>query len=110
MGWPGVGQDCTASGSSRPSSPVISGQRPMAEAWLVRPATSEHLAEVVRFNCDMALETENRQLDPRRVRLGLERLMTTPALGRALVVTHPDGGVVGSMAVTTEWSDWRNGQ
>lgn len=82
----------------------------MTDRWLVRPAKPEDLEEVVAFNCDMAAETEDRQLDPERVRLGISRLITTPALGRALVVTHPDGPLAGSMAVTTEWSDWRNGQ
>ena len=82
----------------------------MTDPWLVRPATHDDLDEVVRFNCEMAVETEGRHLDPERVRLGITRLITTPALGRALVVTHPDGTLAGSMAVTTEWSDWRNGQ
>ena len=82
----------------------------MTDRWRVRPAIPEDLDEVLRFNCDMALETEDRHLDPERVRLGIMRLITTPALGRALVVTEPDGTLAGSMAVTTEWSDWRNGQ
>lgn len=82
----------------------------MADRWLVRPATPLDLDEVVRFNCNMALETEAKHLDPERVRLGITRLITTPALGRAMVVTDADGHLAGSMAVTTEWSDWRNGQ
>ena len=82
----------------------------MTDPWLVRPATHDDLDAVVGFNCDMAVETEGRHLDPERVRLGITRLITTPALGRALVVAHPDGSLAGSMAVTTEWSDWRNDQ
>ncbi len=82
----------------------------MAERWLVRSATLDDLDEVVRFNCDMALETESRYLDIERVRQGITRLLKTPSLGRALVVTDANGKLAGSMAVTSEWSDWRNGQ
>lgn len=82
----------------------------MTEGWLVRPATLEDLDAVVGFNCDMALETEDRHLDPQRVRLGVERLISTSALGRILVATDAQGALAGTLAVTSEWSDWRNGQ
>ncbi len=82
----------------------------MPETWKVRAADHEDLDELVRFNCDMAEETENRKLDPERVRRGIRRLIDQPDLGRALVVTDSGGQRVGCMSVTTEWSDWRNGR
>lgn len=82
----------------------------MSGSWMVRTATVDDLDLLVRFNCEMALETERRQLDAPRVRAGVRRLIEEPELGRVLVVTDPDGRAVGAMAVTTEWSDWRNGR
>lgn len=82
----------------------------MAEHWQVRAATVDDLPSLVQFNCDMARETEGRELDPDRVLSGLAQLLHNPALGRALVITDADGTLAGCMAVTTEWSDWRNGQ
>lgn len=79
-------------------------------SWKVRAACVDDLDALVRFNCEMALETERRELDAGRVRAGVRRLIEEPALGRALVVTDPEGGLVGAMAVTSEWSDWRNGR
>ncbi|MBT8250099.1 MAG: GNAT family N-acetyltransferase [Acidimicrobiia bacterium] len=55
----------------------------------------------------MALETENRQLDPSTVTAGVRAVFADDSRGRYLVAT--DGGeVVGSLLLTYEWSDWRN--
>ncbi len=82
----------------------------MNRDWNVRAAGVGDLDVLVRFNCDMALETERKKLDAERVRAGVRRLIEEPELGRVLVVTDPAGNAVGAMAVTTEWSDWRNGR
>jgi ribosomal protein S18 acetylase RimI-like enzyme len=63
---------------------------------------------IARFNVAMALETESIELDPETVAAGVQRVLTTENLGFYLVA-ETDGKVVGSLMITYEWSDWRNG-
>ena len=69
------------------------------------PADAESIAE---HNAAIARETENVQLDPKRMRLGVDAVLRDPAKG-FYTVAEADGQVVGQMMVTFEWSDWRNG-
>jgi GNAT superfamily N-acetyltransferase len=74
----------------------------------VRPARLEDLDTLVAFQQAMARETEDRELDGARVRLGLEAVLRDPARGRYLVAER--GRVpLACLMLTTEWSDWRNG-
>lgn len=60
----------------------------------------------------MALETEHRRLDLKRVRKGVAALMARPARGTYFVAETGKAGarnVVGQLLITHEWSDWRNG-
>ena len=60
----------------------------------------------------MAWETEQRRLDPERVRLGVAALLNDAAKGRYFVAEVENGGRVvvgGQLLITYEWSDWRNG-
>ena len=75
---------------------------------LIRRASAADAPLLADFNCRMALETEHKRLVPERARAGTERLLADPALGFYLVAERA-GRVVGSLLVTTEWSDWRNG-
>jgi ribosomal protein S18 acetylase RimI-like enzyme len=75
----------------------------------IRKAGPADAATLTAFNTAMALETEGKALDPARATAGVQRLLADPALGFYLVAE--DGArVVGSLMVTTEWSDWRNAQ
>ena len=66
-------------------------------------------AEVIAgFNRAMALETEGRGLQEARSLAGVQRLLRDPALGFYLVAERA-GVVVGSLMISYEWSDWRNG-
>lgn len=56
----------------------------------------------------MALETENKELDGDILSKGVNRLIADPSKGFYLVAEQ-NNQVVGSLMVTTEWSDWRNG-
>jgi len=56
----------------------------------------------------MAKETEGKTLDPEVIRKGVERALADPDRGFYLVADL-DGRTVGSLFVTREWSDWRNG-
>ena len=75
----------------------------------IRPATQEDLARIILFNQAMARETEGRELDRRTISKGVERLLKQPARGQYFVAEQ-DGEIVGQLMITTEWSDWRNGE
>ncbi len=63
---------------------------------------------IAQFNTAMALETEALHLRPERISAGVRHLIAHPELGFYLVAEQ-DSMIVGSLLVTTEWSDWRNG-
>ena len=63
---------------------------------------------VTSFNLALAAESEGVDLDPARVRRGVDAVLRDPAKG-FYTVAEVDGRVVGQMMVTFEWSDWRNG-
>jgi GNAT superfamily N-acetyltransferase len=75
---------------------------------LIRRAAVADASVIAEHNIAMALETENLQLDPERVRLGVEALIADPAKG-FYIVAERDGQLAGQLMVTFEWSDWRNG-
>ena len=74
----------------------------------VRDATMDDLASLARFNIDLALESENIHLDPETVSSGVRALLEDPSKGRYFVAERA-GIVIGQLATTFEWSDWRNG-
>jgi GNAT superfamily N-acetyltransferase len=63
---------------------------------------------LVAFNRAMALETEGRELDPATVAAGVAALLAEPSRG-FYVVARRGAELVGSLLITTEWSDWRCG-
>ena len=73
-----------------------------------RRATMNDAAVVARYAADMALETENLQLDRDRVRRGVESALEDSSKGFYLLAIA-DGAVAGQAMVTFEWSDWSNG-
>jgi ribosomal protein S18 acetylase RimI-like enzyme len=80
----------------------------MSEALLVRlamPADAQVLSE---FNAAMALETEQKELLRDVIGAGVRALLGNPAAG-FYVVAEKDDRVAGSLMITKEWSDWRNG-
>ena len=67
---------------------------------------------MAEFNSRMAWETENRRLDPERVRQGVAALLSDPAKGTYFLAEGQQDGtitVAGQLLITYEWSDWRNG-
>lgn len=74
----------------------------------IRQATLADAAIITEFNVNMALETENKQLDQHIVLKGVNNLIETPENGFYLVA-EKDNKILGSLMITTEWSDWRNG-
>ena len=78
------------------------------EGVRIRGATPADVERIAGYQEAMALETEGRALDAAVVRAGVGAVFDDPSRGRYLVV-EVDGAAVGSMLLTTEWSDWRNG-
>jgi len=79
----------------------------MRDKISIRDATGQDIARLVQFNMAMAIETEEMQLDEGVLTSGMKAVLDDPGRGFYLVA-EVDGRVVGSLMVTTEWSDWRN--
>lgn len=76
----------------------------------VRHAKPEDAPTLVEFQLAMARETEDLELDRKTVETGVGAVFADPGLGRYWVAETPEGTLVGSLMVTPEWSDWRNGR
>jgi GNAT superfamily N-acetyltransferase len=76
---------------------------------LIRPARPEDAGDIARFNVAMALETEDKALDPATLRAGVDAVLADARHGFYLVA-EADGTNAGCLMITYEWSDWRNGQ
>ena len=75
---------------------------------MTRAATLEDSEAIQAFNIAMALETEGKSLCPETISGGVRALIEDPSKGFYLVAERK-GAIVGSLLVTKEWSDWRNG-
>ena len=75
----------------------------------VRPAESRDIPFIAQSQLDMALETEGRRLNAETVTLGVTAVLDDPAKGQYLV-SEFEGQLIGSLLITYEWSDWRNGR
>jgi len=74
----------------------------------IRDARPSDAAVIAGFNVKMAMETENRSLDPLLINPGVAAVLADATKGRYWVA-ELDGEVIGQLMVTYEWSDWRNG-
>ncbi|HVV01848.1 MAG TPA: GNAT family N-acetyltransferase [Verrucomicrobiae bacterium] len=78
----------------------------------IRAARAEDADTIAEFNLRMALETEDRRLDPGRVQAGVRALLASGEKGAYYLAEITDGGrqvIAGQLLITYEWSDWRNG-
>ncbi|MDN5780474.1 MAG: GNAT family N-acetyltransferase [Luteimonas sp.] len=57
----------------------------------------------------MALETEHKRLDLGTVRMGVDAGIADPAKARYFIAFDGNGAPAGTLMLTREWSDWRNG-
>jgi ribosomal protein S18 acetylase RimI-like enzyme len=74
----------------------------------IRAAALTDLPELAAWNAAMAWETEHKRLDPATLERGIRGVFERPQRGFYLVAER-DGAAVGSLLVTYEWSDWRDG-
>jgi ribosomal protein S18 acetylase RimI-like enzyme len=83
----------------------------------IRAAHASDAPMIADWNAAMALETEDKRLDPATVRAGVAAGIADPAKSRYFVAMQDAsvagaetlGVPVGTLMLTTEWSDWRNG-
>ncbi|WP_235678305.1 GNAT family N-acetyltransferase [Cylindrospermopsis curvispora] len=80
----------------------------MASDLVIRQGELGDLQVLVEFNQALIYETENKQLPINDINAGVETLLRNPTLGFYLLA-QKNNQVVGSLMVTTEWSDWHNG-
>lgn len=76
--------------------------------WKIRPATPEDINALVDFNCAIARETEGKELSREVVQRGVTRGMLQGA-EVVYFVADASGQPIGSLMLTREWSDWRDG-
>jgi GNAT superfamily N-acetyltransferase len=76
-------------------------------AIAVRPAAPGDLDFIVSSNLALARETEDHVLDETLLSEGVRTLLDQRAPG-AYWIAERDGGRVGQLLITFEWSDWRN--
>ena len=74
----------------------------------VSKAQKPDIPEIIQFNINMAMETENKKLDKQTVTKGVHEVFNSPSLGYYIIVKDPSG-ILGCLMITYEWSDWRNG-
>lgn len=80
----------------------------MLQTINIRIANHSDVGSLVKFNQLMAWETEQKKLDQAILFKGVSALVSDKNKGFYLVAER-NNEVVGSLMVTTEWSDWRNG-
>ena len=73
----------------------------------IRSATPTDLDFIVGANKRLAEETESLRLDEATLHAGVSAILNGTAPGRYWVAEW-NGEVVGQLAITFEWSDWRN--
>ncbi|MEC7086570.1 MAG: GNAT family N-acetyltransferase, partial [SAR324 cluster bacterium] len=79
------------------------------ESFQIRNAFPSDADSIIAFNQAMARETEDRTLEDRIIRAGVQRIFDEPDQGFYLVA-ESEKRIIGTLMVTREWSDWRNGQ
>ena len=75
---------------------------------ITRKGTLADTETIVRFQKKMALETEGKILQEFAIKSGVTEVIKDTQKGTYLVAEY-EGHIIGSLLITYEWSDWRNG-
>lgn len=75
---------------------------------LIRDARAEDADRLAAWAQAMAWETEKKSLDADTVGRGIRTALAEPRRGRYFIAER-DGEPAGTLMLTYEWSDWRNG-
>jgi GNAT superfamily N-acetyltransferase len=73
----------------------------------IRRARPQDAEIIAKNNTAMAKETEDKHLDQKTLKTGVEEALNNPQRGFYLLA-EKSGRVVGQTLITFEWSDWRN--
>ena len=74
----------------------------------IREGISADAFMISKFQEHMALETESKILDQNTVLKGVEKVLASSDRG-FYIIAEVASQIIGSLMVTFEWSDWRNG-
>ncbi|HEV7489699.1 MAG TPA: GNAT family N-acetyltransferase [Rhodanobacteraceae bacterium] len=74
----------------------------------IRNATRDDVSFLADCNIAMAYESEKKHLDREVLTRGIVAVFDHPERG-FYVVAESDGKAAGTLLITHEWSDWRNG-
>lgn len=80
----------------------------MEYKYKIDTATVDDTETIVKFQLDMARESEGTQLDYATVREGVKAGIDDESKATYLVARNDNGEAIGSLMLTTEWSDWNN--
>ena len=75
----------------------------------IRRATSADLKSLVSFAVAEAKEAEGIKKDAERVRQGVTTALADDSIARYWVLEKNNTGVIGSVSIVKEWSDWNSG-
>ena len=75
---------------------------------IIRQAIHDDIETLALFNMKMAFETEAVRLKPEVITAGVTGIIDNPQRGYYLVAEE-NAVIAASLMITTEWSDWRNG-
>ena len=73
---------------------------------MIRKAQNKDAQTIANFQVEMAMETENLNLDKETVLRGVKSVLDDPSKGFYLV-SEDNNKVLASLMITLEWSDWR---
>lgn len=80
----------------------------MKYKYKIDVASIEDTETLVKFQMAMAKESEGTELDYETVREGVKACIADDGKATYLVARNDNGKVLGSLMLTTEWSDWNN--
>lgn len=80
----------------------------MEYKYKIDVANIEDTETLVKFQLAMAKESEGTELDYETVREGVKAGIDDDSKATYLVARNDKGEVLGSLMLTTEWSDWNN--
>jgi GNAT superfamily N-acetyltransferase len=80
----------------------------LAINYKFRQANVEDQSKIVRFQLEMALESEGLRLNFETCTQGVNAVFKNPHYG-TYYIAEDDREVIASLLIVPEWSDWRNG-
>jgi GNAT superfamily N-acetyltransferase len=77
--------------------------------WTIRQGQMNDAPTIVEFNRRLAMETEDKVLDPAVLLAGVTAALEDPSRKGPYYLAVDGATILGQLQITFEWSDWRNG-